>query len=286
MLSVGQLIIKRIFDICFSLLVVIFLFPIFMFIALVIKISDGSPILFYQERVGLNGSTFKCLKFRSMIVDADNKKEELRYLNEAIRKWIKLLIILLLPVSGVLMVLRKEIVFFFFQTGVFSAEDTERTSYALMFYAVGLTCRALNTILNYGFYALKNMSQPVKAYSAAALVNLGLSLGLIPYLAHGGLALASSAGAIVNCGLLLMYLGRLDRLDKTDKEDKMVVGFLTKDLWVLLAKSILSSAVMTWVILLLKGHLEVYLHNYGRIGLALQAGVSVTVGMMASTFSP
>lgn len=83
MLSVGQLIIKRIFDICFSLLVVIFLFPIFMFIALVIKISDGSPILFYQERVGLNGSTFKCLKFRSMIVDADNKKEELRYLNEA-----------------------------------------------------------------------------------------------------------------------------------------------------------------------------------------------------------
>jgi len=189
-------------------------------------------------------------------------------MRQTMLKWIKRLILLLLPVSTVLIVLRKEIVYFFFQQGVFTAEDTERTSLALMFYAIGLTGRSLNTILNFSFYALKNMSQTVKAYSVAALVNLSLSIVLIPFLSHGGLALASSMGVMVNCGLLLFYL------------DKRFAGFLTKDLWVLLSKCILSSSVMALVILLLKEHLVVYLHNYGRIGLALQAGVSVTVGMM------
>lgn len=81
--SVVKLLIKRTFDFLFSLFALIFFSPVFALIALAIKITEGSPVLFIQERVGLNGQTFMCLKFRTMIVDADKKLDELKCLNEA-----------------------------------------------------------------------------------------------------------------------------------------------------------------------------------------------------------
>lgn len=62
--------IKRTFDICFSLLFLVTLFPIiFIFVAIAIKISSPGPIFFCQERTGEKGKNFKCLKFRTMKVN-------------------------------------------------------------------------------------------------------------------------------------------------------------------------------------------------------------------------
>jgi len=61
-------VIKRSFDIVFSLLVLTFCSPLFMLIALSVKLSSKGPILFVQERTGYNQKTFKCLKFRTMEV--------------------------------------------------------------------------------------------------------------------------------------------------------------------------------------------------------------------------
>lgn len=58
--------IKRLFDILFSLLVLIILSPVFFIVALLVRINLGSPILFTQERVGLNNKIFKMYKFRTM----------------------------------------------------------------------------------------------------------------------------------------------------------------------------------------------------------------------------
>ena len=58
--------IKRLFDILFSLLVLIMLSPIFLIVALLVRINLGSPILFTQERVGLGNGIFKMYKFRTM----------------------------------------------------------------------------------------------------------------------------------------------------------------------------------------------------------------------------
>ncbi|MCH5174747.1 MAG: undecaprenyl-phosphate glucose phosphotransferase [Prevotellaceae bacterium] len=59
--------IKRVFDIVFSLLVLILIFPwIFIWVAIMIKQQSPGPIFFCQERNGLDGTVFKCLKFRSM----------------------------------------------------------------------------------------------------------------------------------------------------------------------------------------------------------------------------
>jgi len=64
---------KRAFDFIFSTLGLVFLFPFFLIIALMIKIDDGGPVLFIQKRVGYKGRPFFMYKFRTMVVDAEKK---------------------------------------------------------------------------------------------------------------------------------------------------------------------------------------------------------------------
>jgi lipopolysaccharide/colanic/teichoic acid biosynthesis glycosyltransferase len=77
----GTLFVKRLFDIVVSLVALICLSPLFLFIALVVKL-DGGPIVFQQVRIGLRGREFKMYKFRSMCVDAEAKLKELLKFNE------------------------------------------------------------------------------------------------------------------------------------------------------------------------------------------------------------
>ena len=64
---------KRLFDLFFALLGLVVLSPVFLLIALVVKLSDGGPVFFCQERVGQWGKSFRILKFRSMVVNAERK---------------------------------------------------------------------------------------------------------------------------------------------------------------------------------------------------------------------
>lgn len=59
---------KRVFDICFSVVVLLLTAPLFSLIALLIWMTSSGPIFFVQERVGLNGSPFRMYKFRTMKV--------------------------------------------------------------------------------------------------------------------------------------------------------------------------------------------------------------------------
>jgi lipopolysaccharide/colanic/teichoic acid biosynthesis glycosyltransferase len=60
----------------------IVLSPLFLTVALCVKLTDGGPIFFRQKRVGLNGRVFDFFKFRSMIVNAEAKKAELLKMNK------------------------------------------------------------------------------------------------------------------------------------------------------------------------------------------------------------
>ena len=64
-------VIKRAWDILFSLFLIILLSPIMLITAAAIKISDGGPVFYRQVRCTKNGRRFNILKFRSMIVDAE-----------------------------------------------------------------------------------------------------------------------------------------------------------------------------------------------------------------------
>lgn len=78
-----KLLVKRLMDLTIVLLCMPLILPIMALIALAIKIDDGGPIFFVQERVGLRKRLFPMLKFRSMVVDAEAKLKEIEHLNEA-----------------------------------------------------------------------------------------------------------------------------------------------------------------------------------------------------------
>ncbi len=73
---------KRAFDIVVASLMLALLSPLMIAIALAVKISDGGPVFFRQERTGRNGTTFRMTKFRSMVVNADEKLAELSDFND------------------------------------------------------------------------------------------------------------------------------------------------------------------------------------------------------------
>jgi len=75
--------VKKILDIVGSLLAVIFLSPLLITIAVIIKVTSPGPVIYQQPRVGLRGRQFQLYKFRTMVVNADELKKELEDLNEA-----------------------------------------------------------------------------------------------------------------------------------------------------------------------------------------------------------
>ena len=77
-----QLLVKRIMDIILSLALLLFLSPLFLLIAFLIKITSPGPIFFIQDRVGVNKRTFRLYKFRTMVPNAEKKQLELENLNE------------------------------------------------------------------------------------------------------------------------------------------------------------------------------------------------------------
>jgi lipopolysaccharide/colanic/teichoic acid biosynthesis glycosyltransferase len=58
------------------------LFPFLVLVTVLIKLTSSGPVLFAQNRVGMNQRQFKLYKFRSMVVDAEERKSALQHLNE------------------------------------------------------------------------------------------------------------------------------------------------------------------------------------------------------------
>ena len=73
---------KRLGDIIISALVMIFLSPLFMLIAILVRLDSKGPILYTQERIGRFGKPFKIYKFRTMKTDAETNGPQLTDLND------------------------------------------------------------------------------------------------------------------------------------------------------------------------------------------------------------
>jgi len=70
-ISLPWRIVKRTFDLVFSIAAMVLLSPVFLLIAIAVLISSGWPIFYSQKRIGLNGRSFNFYKFRSMVKGAD-----------------------------------------------------------------------------------------------------------------------------------------------------------------------------------------------------------------------
>jgi exopolysaccharide biosynthesis polyprenyl glycosylphosphotransferase len=74
--------VKRLIDIAVSLFMLVTLLPLWIIVAIAIKLDSPGPVLFIQERVGFNKRRFRIFKFRTMRLDAEARMKELEHLNE------------------------------------------------------------------------------------------------------------------------------------------------------------------------------------------------------------
>jgi len=88
--SASRLMTKRIFDLVFSLIVLFITWPLFIVIALFIKLDSRGPVFYVQVRAGKNGKPIKILKFRTMYLDAEERlKTLLKENSKARQEWEK-----------------------------------------------------------------------------------------------------------------------------------------------------------------------------------------------------
>jgi exopolysaccharide biosynthesis polyprenyl glycosylphosphotransferase len=76
------LIFKRGFDVVFSILFLLVFSPFLLIIAIAIKLDSRGPVLYPSERIGKKGRVFRCVKFRTMVRDADKRRAEVAHMNE------------------------------------------------------------------------------------------------------------------------------------------------------------------------------------------------------------
>lgn len=79
---VFALILKRVLDIILSLFALILILPVMLLISAAILIDSPGPILYVSRRIGKRGRSFGCFKFRTMIADAESRRNEINDLNE------------------------------------------------------------------------------------------------------------------------------------------------------------------------------------------------------------
>ncbi len=76
------LIFKRVFDTVFSALILIVLSPLLLAIAIAVKLDSPGSVFYSSERIGKKGVVFHCIKFRTMVRDADSRRAEIMHMNE------------------------------------------------------------------------------------------------------------------------------------------------------------------------------------------------------------
>ena len=81
-LSRSSMLLKRTFDLALTIPGLVVLAPLFALIAVLIKRDSAGPVFFRQVRMGCNGRSFRMWKFRTMSVDADDRKPEVAHLNQ------------------------------------------------------------------------------------------------------------------------------------------------------------------------------------------------------------
>jgi len=77
-----SLVMKRVLDVVFSAAVVILLSPVLLAIAIAVRMDSRGPIFYRAKRLGKKGRVFRCIKFRTMVSDAEKRRADILHMNE------------------------------------------------------------------------------------------------------------------------------------------------------------------------------------------------------------
>jgi putative peptidoglycan lipid II flippase len=165
-----------------------------------------------QLPVGIIGVSVAIALFPTMSRDAALGRvgEIRRQVSGAVR----VLIFVAAPLMAVMIVLREPLTSVFYQYGVFSQEDAERTASALGWFAVGLVGHIVVHVLARAFYAMQDTRTPVTWSIVAVGLNVPLMILLVGPMGVEGLALALSISALIEViGLLWSLRARLEGIE-------------------------------------------------------------------------
>ncbi len=144
----------------------------------------------------------------------DGARDDLNAMRTTLSSALRMMLILTVPATIGLIVLRAPIVSLLFERGSFTAADTAATAAALMFYAPGLVGYSAIKLAVPSFYAIHDGRTPILVSAATVAINIVLNLTLVRVLGYRGLALGTAVSAVFNAGVLLWLLrGRLGGLD-------------------------------------------------------------------------
>lgn len=135
-------------------------------------------------------------------------REEMPAFERTLRFALKNILFFMLPISLFLFLWAQPIIRVLFQRGEFDSYSTAITSWALLFYAIGLFFFAGIKILSTSFHALQDTATPAKVAGLCLVLNISLNFLLMVPLKVGGIALASSISAMVNFFILFYFLNR------------------------------------------------------------------------------
>lgn len=172
-----------------------------------------------------------------MLADAFAKNDN-KQVKDILSQGMNIIILITVPATIGLILLAKPLIYLFFENNAFDAKATLMTSNALMFYSIGLVGSSLRLMLNRVYYSFQDTTTPMVNGMLSVVVNVVLNLILVRYMAHSGLALATSISATVTTMLLYRNL------------NKKISKLNTKGLMRCIFKSVISALVMGVVVYL------------------------------------
>lgn len=175
-------------------------------------LAEGSvSYLYYAFRlihlpIGLIGVALATALLPALSIQAAT--HSLQELKETLAFSLHLAFFVAFPAMVGLLVFRVPIVHLLFERGQFTRYETLATAEVLFFYAFGICFYVLNRVIVPVYYALQDTRTPVFIGIASVLVNIVLSLLLMPFLQASGLAFATALSSSVNFSLLFLSLRR------------------------------------------------------------------------------
>jgi putative peptidoglycan lipid II flippase len=173
--------------------------------------SGSVSYLYYADRLNQLPLGVVGIAVGTAILPPLSRQVRTGHLPEAVatqNRGIELALLLTLPAAVALALLATPILAVLFQRGAFDATDTQATAAALTAYAAGLPAFVLVKVLAPAFFARQDTATPVKVAVVAMASNLCLTLALMQFLAHVGIALATTVAGWVNALSLLVLLIR------------------------------------------------------------------------------
>ena len=238
---------------------------------------DGSiSALYYSNRLvqfplGAFGIAISIAIFPTLA--KQTAKNDIAEFKKSLLFGLKILLFLTIPSAVGLMVLKDSLIRLIYEHGIFSRVATNMTASALLYYSIGLFAYACVRLITMSFYALKDTKTPVKIGIYIVFINIALDLILVRYLAHSGLALATSVAAILN--LIILVKALKDRIGAIELKSQALF----------LMKIVISSIFLGIICILISHYFSSILDLNNKYNQIIQVIASILGGSAAYLIS-